>query len=388
MAETGKEQILDLPVKIVFTENGVDWFIKHKKNLKRFQLADNSVEYGIMLENYKASLLQRMIHLNYISKIELARIEFSSKRREIMDLTKMVIYDILYKQFDMETFRVFVNSTLIKTWNRANPSKIIDENSSFNEFYIESIMQKNKDTIQQISAEISGPVIDKIQNSPDFTNEEKQIQIHLIESYFLYFRRLIWVFLSQFQNRHGYRTIVSSIRQILLNYLEKSKIAEYVGLILMELASNAENARFRDIAEKIYPNTQNIETLIFSKKIREQVQLKLKENEDYLYLTWKISGKSTSIGTENRLQIFLFNEEYDYETIKKEIEEKAEIDLQKKSLVDFYEQIPDQKKNLELGLYYLSYLQDACKEQNIRFDSYVGQLRNSNRTVINLTLQF
>jgi len=76
-----------------------------------------------MLENFEVSLLQRMIHLNYISKIELSRIEFSSKHREIMDLTKMIVYDIFYKQFDFETFRLFVNSSLIKNWNRLNPSK-------------------------------------------------------------------------------------------------------------------------------------------------------------------------------------------------------------------------------------------------------------------------
>lgn len=388
MTETGKEQILDLPVKIVFTENGVDWFIKHKKNLKRFQFADNSVEYGIMLKNYEVPLLQRMIHLSYISKIELSRIEFSSKRREIMDLTKMIIYDTLYKQFDTETFRVFVNSTLIKTWNRVNPSKVIDENSSFNEFYIESIMQKNRDKIQQIAEEISGPIISGIKQSKDLTNEEKQIQIHLIDHYFQYFQKLIWVFLSQFQTRMGYRTIINNIREIIKNYLEKSKIAEYVALILMELASNAENARFKEVAERIYPNNKNVETLIFSKKIREQVLSKLKKNEDYLYLTWKISGMSTSIGIKNKLQIFLFNEEYDYETIKKTIEDKTDIDLQGKNLIDFYEQIPDKKKNFELGLYYLSYLQDACKEQNIRFHSYVNQIRNTNRTVITLNLQF
>ncbi|RKX73726.1 MAG: hypothetical protein DRP87_18370 [Spirochaetes bacterium] len=201
-------------------------------------------------------------------------------------------------------------------------------------------------------------------------------------------RKPIWVFLSQFQNKKGYRTIINGIRELLKTYLEKAKISEYIGLILLEFTTNAENVRFKEIAESIFPQNKNIENLIFSRCIREQVYSRLAEKEDYLYLTWKICGKSTSIGTENRLQIILFNQEYDYETIKKEIDDKIEIDLQEKSLIDFYEQLPDQKKGMELGLYYLSYLQDACKEQNIRFDSFVSRLRSSDLTVINLSLQF
>ncbi|NOY08767.1 MAG: hypothetical protein GXP33_07985 [Spirochaetes bacterium] len=388
MEKLKQEKISDLPVKIVFTEIGVDWFIKHKKSLKRFHFADNTTEYGVKLENFSISLLRTMIHHSYISKIEISHIEFSSKHREIMDLSKMIVHDILYKQFDIEVFKTFINSSLIKRWNRMNPSKIIDENTTFNEFFVESMMQKNKDKIQQISKEIVTPILHEIEKSKDLTNKEKHVQADLSNLYLLHIRRLIWVFLSQFRNRKGYRTIIEEIRKALGDYLEKSKIAEYIGLMLMELATNAENVRFKKIAESIYPGNKNVENLIFSRQVREQVYAKLKERQDYLYLTWKLSGKSTSIGTENRLQIVLFNQEYNYTAIKKEIEDKTDIDLKEKSLFDFYEEIPGQKKDMKLGLYYLSYLQDACRKQNIRFDSYVGQLSGTDLTVITLNLQF
>jgi len=61
----------------------------------------------------------------------------------------------------------------------------------------------------------------------------------------------------------------------------------------------------------------------------------------------------------NRLKIFLFNKDYTYLTIKNKIKDKLEIGLK--------------------GIY---------REQNRSFDSYVRQLRNTNRTVINLPLQF
>ena len=41
-----KKLLLDLPLKLILTEEGASNFISHKKNLKRIKLADNVEEYG------------------------------------------------------------------------------------------------------------------------------------------------------------------------------------------------------------------------------------------------------------------------------------------------------------------------------------------------------
>jgi hypothetical protein len=43
---------------------------------------------------------------------------------------------------------------------------------------------------------------------------------------------------------------------------------------------------------------------------------------------------------------------------------------------------------MELGLYYLSYLNEAASKVNVKFDSLVNQIRNSDLTVITLRLVF
>ncbi|MBO4404650.1 MAG: hypothetical protein J5780_04890, partial [Treponema sp.] len=104
MSADKKKFILDLPLKVILTEAGASYFISNKKKLLRIRLADNIEEYGISMEQVAPMSVQNMILLDYISKIEISMPEFVTRRQEIMDLSKVVVFSILYKQFDREIF--------------------------------------------------------------------------------------------------------------------------------------------------------------------------------------------------------------------------------------------------------------------------------------------
>ena len=65
-----KKPLLDLPIKVILTEEGASHFISKKKKLLRFRLADNLEEYGIKFNSFAPISLQQMILVDYISKIE------------------------------------------------------------------------------------------------------------------------------------------------------------------------------------------------------------------------------------------------------------------------------------------------------------------------------
>ena len=81
MASTVKKTMLDLPLKVILTEEGASHFISHHKKLMRFRLADNVEEYGITLSKFAPLSLQRMFLLDYVSKIEISLPEFVSSRQ-------------------------------------------------------------------------------------------------------------------------------------------------------------------------------------------------------------------------------------------------------------------------------------------------------------------
>ena len=58
MSGTGKKFSLNLPLKVILTEEGASHFISHKIKLLRFRLADNIEEYGVSLNPFLLSLFK------------------------------------------------------------------------------------------------------------------------------------------------------------------------------------------------------------------------------------------------------------------------------------------------------------------------------------------
>jgi len=75
-----------------------------------------------------------------------------------------------------------------------------------------------------------------------------------------------------------------------------------------------------------------------------------------------------------------------YEKMKEAFDEKKHADLKKRSLQDFYTDLPEGESNTDLGLYYLSYLSEACEKVNVKFESFVNQISGSDLTVVTMAI--
>jgi hypothetical protein len=167
--------------------------------------------------------------------------------------------------------------------------------------------------------------------------------------------------------------------------MDKSKIAEYISLMVMELALNSENTNMKKVARVLYRGLDDVDTLIFDPDIRSKIIQELEKKHEFVFISWKLGGGSTSIGKQGRLQITLYNKTDEFQEFKENVEGKKSANLNKKSLIDFYR---DGQEGADLGLYYLSYLDEACKKENVKFESLVNQFSSNDLTVISLTFNF
>ena len=149
MSAAEKKFMLDLPLKIVLTEEGASHFISRKQKLLRFKLADNVEEYGIGLNHFSPMSIQNMILIGYISKIEISMAEFSSHRPDLMDLSKVIVFSILYKQFDHEIFDKLIQADCVRKHNRMNPSQLLDERTKIPDKQLRNQLAMKDNVIQQ-----------------------------------------------------------------------------------------------------------------------------------------------------------------------------------------------------------------------------------------------
>jgi hypothetical protein len=381
-----RKSLIDLPVKLVLTEEGTSFFIRKGKNLKKFKLADNVEEYGIILDEFSPPSLQRMLLVDYVSKVEISKSEFMSARSEIMDLSKLVVYSMLYRQYDAYIFARVLASDVIKRWNRVNPVNIIDDKTPINDAFLQGILKEKEKDLAEIKEEILSPMYSFISKNASLLPEEKNIQLLLSEKFLNNLRPFVWFIIAKFKGSEGYDQLIKDIRTSLAEFMEKSKIAEYVSLMIMELAMNAENSNLKREAKEIFKGVVDMNAVLFDPNIRKQVIDSLARKGELVYLSWKIGSHGVSVGTQGKLQVTLYTKAAEYHSVKETLEERKSADLKKKSLQDFYRELPEGEANAELGLYYLSYLSEACEKVNVKFESLVNQIAGSDLTVITLVL--
>jgi hypothetical protein len=386
MGMQARKRVIDLPVKLVLTEAGTSFFIRRGKNLKKFKLADDVEEYGIVLDTFSPTSLQRMMLVDYISKVEISKSEFMSTRQEIMDLAKLVVYSMLYRQYDAYVFARVLASDVIKKWNRLNPANIIDEKTKINDGFLQNVLKEKEKDVLEIKQEILSPLYAYISKNSSLLPEEKNVQLLLSEKFLNNLRPFTWFIIAKFKGSEGYDQLVKDIRASLAEYMEKSKIAEYVSLMIIELAMNAENSNLKREAKAVFKGAVDMNAVLFDPNIRRQVAESLERKGELVYLSWKIGSRSATVGMQGRLQITLYNKESEYKTIKEVFEAHKSADLKNKSLQAFYKQLPEGEANTELGLYYLSYLSEACEKVNVKFEALVNQMPGTDLTVITLVL--
>lgn len=387
MSASGRKMMIELPLKVVLTEDGASNFISHKKKLIRFRLADNIDEYGISMRQFSPQSIQTMLMLDYISKIEISMPEFVTSRQEVMDLSKIIVYSLLYKQFDRDIYTAIIQCDCVRKYNRAHASQLIDEKTKMSEKQLRSILISKDEVIGQTRSEILEPVWESIRNNKDYSIEEKNIYMLMTEKFMNRMSLQNWYVITLFHRKEGFQDMIVAIRNILAQYMEKSRVAEYISVMVMELALNNENTNIRKEAKSMYPTVDDINALVVDPDVRSKIVKELQKKRVLVSVSWKLGGGSTSIGKQGRLQITLYNKDDEFQEVKENIETKASADTNKRTLIDFYRETPD-GGGTDLGLYYLSYLDDACKKVNVKFESIVNQFSTSDLTVINLIFNF
>ena len=388
MSASDKKFIIELPLKVILTEDGASNFISHNKKLMRFRLADNVDEYGISLNKFSPQSIQSMILLDYISKIEISMSEFVSSRQEVMDLSKVVVYSLLYKQFDRDVYAALIQCECVRKHNRANPSHLIDEKTKMSERQLRSILQNKETIIQQTRRGILDPIWKSIMTNPDYSDEEKNIYLLMSEKFMNRLGLMNWYIITLFHKADGANEMFIAIRNLLSSYMEKSKVAEYISVMVMELALNNENTNIRKEARNMYQDVEDIDALIFDPEVRAKIVAELQRNHELVFISWKLGGGSASIGKQGKLSITLYNKDDEFQEVKENIDNAKSSNTAKKTLIDFYRELPDGQEGTDLGLYYLSYLDDACKKVNVKFESLVNQFSASELTVITLNFNF
>jgi hypothetical protein len=274
---------------------------------------------------------------------------------------------------------------MIKDWNRGNPGNIIDEKTKINDKFLNDVLAQNAEQLKSIRKAITSPLLEKIASDATLQADEKNIMIFLADRYLEHTRPFIWFILTRFSSDGEHKELIQRTRKHLDLYIRRSRIADYLTLLLMELAISAETLNMMSFAERAYGEGTDTRVMLYDPVRRDALMKAMEKTNTNFTIAWKIgSSNGSSIGTDNKLELIIYNREAEYLELRDKVDEKMKSGSIE-SLGQFYKS--SSAGNAEMGLLYLGYLQDECDKVGMRLTSRVGEARGGVPS-ITLTVHF
>jgi hypothetical protein len=312
--------------------------------------------------------------MNYISKIEVSDVEPSESRTDIIELSKLIVFSLLFRNFADASLDKLLSSNLVKQWNHFNPSLVIDEKTQLKEDMLQSFIEKHTEELESIKKELLAPILKNIESDPRLEPEEKDHSREILQSFIASIPPLGWFTILKFCNNRDFHFLLKTVRLCLAESLKKINLAEYSSLMLMELASNIVNLNIQKEAKRLYGNEKlNMRQVIQDPQLRLPVIDSLRKNSNLLTFSWKLGGTSRAIATRGRFQVVLYDQDINYEATRETIAQSKNADVKRFNLSEFYKKLHQSGNDLDLGMFYLSFLDEACNNMGIKFESMVSQ---------------
>ncbi|MGL1890310.1 MAG: hypothetical protein OCD02_01730 [Spirochaetaceae bacterium] len=376
-------KIIELPLKLLFTDSGVDFFIKNKKPMNKFKMPDNSTQYGIALNQYNDNTVKNMISIGYLSRIEISRAEFTSKRKDMMSLTKGNVFGFLVQRFDAMVFDIIMESDLIKNWNRNNHGTILDRKTNINETVLRQILEKNKEVVRSVKETLTFEVQRDLTSNSSLTEEEIDSQAILCQEYLKGLRSFSWFILAKFKDAPTYELLIMDISRVLIEFMGRTKISEYITLMLMELLNSSENRNLKEYTKMLYPTLQ-YKDILQDPDARIGLLKEMQEKGLHFSVSFKFDISETKISARRKFEVAVFNKDTEVALLKEQVDKQMSSRVKKQSLTEFYRKAG--ADGSDMGMFYLSYLGEECSKVGIRFESQVKEISGSEQSYISLSL--
>jgi hypothetical protein len=266
--------------------------------------------------------------------------------------------------------------------------KTITPDFKFNPEIVSAFMEKNSETIKTLKDLLLLDPYAIIESDKDMNAEEKKERKRIMQRFVEQIDDNMWFLLHFVSKSKGRFEVIERINLVLVSYVKKTKIADYIGFMLMELVQNAEKAHFERLAKskKLMTDMDKIDVLLKNRKTRESLYEIAAKTNSLINLNYTFEGDVLNVSSRLKLQISLTNKGCIIDKAKKDLSKKIKTETREASLASFYQESDPDKLGAGLGLYYLSYLEDACAEEKMKFEARIASDDRRDETSVLIVL--
>lgn len=362
--------MIRLPASLIFTPTGCTIFRNGKIPLKRLTNADNRPSEGMASPQFNAQTVQKLVFNGYVEEIFVRMPALLNVRSQIMNTTKLVTYGILYKKMNPTLATMFIKSNTIQLFNQKNRTKQIMDIHSIDKKQAELLYITKQIDFQNMEKEIREDIEQMITNDKGLELEDKELLTLSLDKFISFLDKRIWYLYYIIYQSSMRDEIRKEFSCLIFHYLERTKIATHLATMLMELVQNAEKAHFERLIRKhrLVASTKDMDKFMRNRENRNQLIKHAMNDKQFLQLAWRFDSGETSTGKPYKIEIIISNHGLISDDMQQKLMQKMKANTDQ-DLSTFFEADNSNADKLGagLGLLYLSYLKDECKEAGIKF---------------------
>lgn len=370
--ETRKKTNIHLPSKFLLTDKGLTYCARMQIPIRDLATYEGRKHSGFFWESFKAPLVQKLVVNQFVEAIDIERAEFLTKRNEIIDMTKLLVYGIFYKKFKPTLNKILYENDIVRKLV-GSKHRNADGSLSFKPQLVNTFMRENDKSVRTLKSSLLFDPYALINEEKDTNDKEKDEKKRIVRKFIDHIDDATWFLFHYLNKTDAKQAIISQINDLLVSFLKRTKIADYTALMLMEVAQNAEKKHFEVLAKykKAFSQGEDVEEQLQNREFRELLIKHARQSGTYANLHYRFDGDAASISRKLKLQISVTNRGVIKEAIRRNVQDKTMGDDIGFSLASYYKKNDPAKLGAGLGMHYLAYLQKACVQENIRLDARI-----------------
>ena len=326
--ESKQTAILGHPTTIIVTEEGSSFFMRRNQRLQRYPLINGQEEYGLRLCDYSADSLRSMVAHGLIRKVQVAVREPSVERRDILTLLATITQGLLTGAFTRTAASVLSRSTVARQWNRQYPTWQVgsSELSLMARSAMAGVTERRASLAQLLHTRVR-TLLRSYNNGRDPGSDSDA----MIELFLAQLPEPVWFMLIRAERTPQGRELFDDTSKALARSVHQAGIGDYLGLVWLELLTHLLSPTGAE------PDSTG------------EAQLLIQLQEGRMHLAAAAGDGQVGL-------------------LRADLDSMAEAGGAGPSLAQFWRDASDSASHL--GLYYLGFLEDACRRTSVGFRSF------------------
>lgn len=346
----------DMPIRLVFTDEGVRYFEKSGHRFRRFTLSDEREEYGIQLVDFDPKLVQKMVNVGFVRKIECPMRNPTDHRSDLMDIAKLLCYAMLYDQCAEDAYQQLLGTRMVADWNRRTPRLAVIAERRLDSKAVRSLLARDPRLIASIQRSVSGPVFNWLHVREDITDSDAARLRTTLERFLRSMSPVVWLLLAKYRDWGDSEEFRAWLVKHLKNYLERTRVSDYLAVVVVEIVVHL----------YVTPDSAG-------------------NSAEPVYVLWDVRRPRHLPNDHGRLATVISNSTAEYQSVRRDMIDRTTRSITQ-SIDEFYHSA---SRGDFAGLYYLTFMKEACEHNGLHYESYATEAHQEpGRALVNLILGF